>query len=366
MRDVTGLPLPRVCLVAPFPPPYGGIARWTQIITTHARRTGQVDLRLVDTAPRWRDIHDLRPWRRWWLGSLHGLGLLARVAWHLTRGCRVLHITTSGQLAIHRDIAMMRLARVFGVPILYHLRFGRIPDLAEANDSEWQRLAKALRLATTVIPIDRQTEVTLRTHLPGLDLCLIPNCADVASLPIPTIQPGQPLTLLYLGWVIPAKGMEELLQAWTGLDVPGWRLILAGPFEPAYRDALASRHPLNGVTFTGHLPHEASMALMARADLFVLPSHTEGFPNVIAEAMALGRPILATGVGAIPEMLEGGCGRVVPARDAPALRSALRDLMDDAPLRERLGRAALAKLQREYTLEAVFARLLALWQEKAP
>ncbi|MBK8573115.1 MAG: hypothetical protein IPN91_10795 [Holophagaceae bacterium] len=49
-------------------------------------------------------------------------------------------------------------------------------------------------------------------------------------------------------------------------------------------------------------------------------------------------------------------------QDAPALEAALRDLMDDAALRERLGQAARAKLQREYTLEAVFARLLALWQ----
>lgn len=299
------------------------------------------------------------------MGSVRALILALQVVWKLARGCQVLHITSSGQFAIYRDIAMMRLARVFGVPVLYHLRFGRIPDLAEANDPEWRWLTQALRLATTVIPIDQRTEAALRAHLPGLDLRRIPNCADVAALPTPTTQPGDPLTVLYLGWVIPAKGIEELLQAWTGLQASGWRLVIAGPYEAAFREQLTSRYALAGVEFTGPLDHGESMALMASADLFVLPSHTEGFPNVIAEAMALARPIVATAVGAIPEMLEGGCGRVVPPQDAVALQAALVDLMADMGLRGRLGRAALDKLRSHYALEAVFAELLNLWQEKA-
>ena len=365
MRTTAEIAPPRICLVAPLPPPYGGIARWTQILTAHARRTGRADLQVVDTAPRWRELHDLRPWRRWLLGGLHGLALLGQVAWRLLRGCRVLHLTTSGQLAVHRDILMLRLARALGVRSLYHLRFGRIPELATADAPEWRRLVKALRLATTTLAIDQQTERTLRAHLPNLDLRLIPNCADVEALPTPAPLGGDPPTALFLGWVIPAKGIEELLQAWTALGEARWKLVIAGPVEPAYHQDLAARYPLGGVAFTGALPHGEAMETLAQADLFVLPSHTEGFPNVIAEAMALGRPILTTAVGAIPEMLEGGCGRVVPPREVPALQSALRDLMDDAALRESMGRAALAKLQRDYALDAVFARLLALWREPA-
>lgn len=355
-------PIHRVCLVAPLPPPYGGIARWTQIITTHARRTGLADLRLVDTAPRWRELHDLRPWRRWLLGSLHALVLIARVAWHLVRGCKVLHITTSGQLALHRDILMLRLARILGVPSLYHLRFGRIPDLAAADSPEWRRLVKAFRLATTVIALDQRTEASLRERFPDLDVRLVPNCADVEALPAPKpLSKARPV-VLYLGWVIPSKGIEELLQAWTNLAEREWRLVIAGPVEPAYQKTLAEHYPLEGITFTGALSHPDSVALMATAGLFVLPSHTEGFPNVIAEAMALGRPILATDVGAIPEMLEGGCGTIVPPQDANALQSALREMMEDAPLREKMGRSALVKLQDDYTLDVVFSKLVSLWR----
>lgn len=356
---------PKVCLVAPLPPPYGGIGRWTEMVTRYAQSTGKAEIQLVNNNPRWKDHLDFRPWRRVLMGSIRAIMLALQVIWKLAQGCQVLHITSSGQFAIYRDIAMMCLARVFGVPILYHLRFGRIPDLAEANDPEWRRLTQALRLATTVIPIDQRTEAALKTHLPGLNLRRIPNCADVAALPAPATQPSDPLTVLYLGWVIPAKGIEELLQAWSGLQTSGWRLVIAGPYEATFREQLASRHSMTDVEFAGPLGHGESMALMASADLFVLPSHTEGFPNVIAEAMALARPIVATAVGAIPEMLEGGCGRVVPPQDAAALQAAMGDLMADVGLRGRLGRAALCKLRSHYTLEAVFAELLSLWQEKA-
>lgn len=356
-------PVPEVCLVTPFPPPFGGIARWAEIITLHAAHTCQVDLHPVDISPRWRNIHDLRIWLRWGLGSAHGVILLVRVLYKLVLGSQVLHLTTSGQLAIHRDIAMMRLAKVFDVPVVYHLHFGRIPELAMSNTPEWRLLVKAFRMSKVIIPIDQRTEDTLKAHLPELDLRLIPNCADIASLPVPSTRPGTPLTLLYLGWVVPAKGIYELLQAWGGLDVSGWRLVIAGPFEEAFRRELAYHHSMRGVEFTGALSHEDSMSLMATADVFVLPSHTEGFPNVIVEAMALSRPIVATSVGAIPEMLQGGCALVVPPRDSTSLKTALQCLMTDERLRARLGRTARERLQKYYTVDSVFARLLALWQE---
>ncbi|MBK8573113.1 MAG: hypothetical protein IPN91_10785 [Holophagaceae bacterium] len=147
---------------------------------------------MVDTAPRWREIHDLRPWRRWLGGGLHGLALLGQVACHLLRGSRVLHLTTSGQLAILRDIAMLRLARAFGVRSLYHLRFGRIPELAAQGTPEVASARQALRLATTVLAIDRSTEAALRHHLPDLDLRLLPNCADLAALPTPAPSAERP------------------------------------------------------------------------------------------------------------------------------------------------------------------------------
>lgn len=356
---------PKVCLVAPLPPPYGGIGRWTELITGHAKKTKLVDIRLVDNNPRWKSDLDFRYWNRLVYGSLRAIHLIWKVFLSLTKGCTVLHITTSGEFAIFRDIAMMWVAKSLKIPICYHLRFGRIPDIANNDTSEWRHLVKALQLATTIIPIDQRTEAALRSHLPQLDIQLIPNCVDSNVLPDPQALIPAKNTVLFLGWVIPAKGIHELLYAWGKLDLQDWRLVIAGPCEPTFMEELALRYPLNRVTFTGHLDHAAGMALMSQADIFVLPSYTEGFPNVVVEAMALGRPILATSVGAIPEMLDDGCGRIVPPRDAEALQTGLNDLIQDEGLRLMLGEAAKQRLQKHYTLEAVFNQLLALWRMEA-
>jgi glycosyltransferase involved in cell wall biosynthesis len=355
---------PRVCLIAPLPPPYGGIARWTELITGYAARTGKAHMHVIDTAPRWRATHDLRVWRRIVFGTLHGVAMLAQVVWELARGAQVMHITTSGQLAIYRDISMMYLARTFRVPVLYHLRFGRVPELAEACNREWRVLAKAMKLASKVIPIDHQTEETLRLRMPRVKLHPIPNCVDPTSLPeISPSNPEDPKILLFVGWVIRSKGIEELLEAWGRIEAPDWRLVLLGPVAEEYRQYLQAQHAMDRVEFLCERTHREALEWMSQADIFVLPSHTEGFPNVVVEAMALGRPILASAVGALPEMLENGrSGILVPKQDIQALYEALSHLIQNVELRESYGCRARERFLANYTLESVFARLTALWQ----
>jgi glycosyltransferase involved in cell wall biosynthesis len=167
---------------------------------------------------------------------------------------------------------------------------------------------------------------------------------------------------MFLGWVIPTKGVGELVEAWSRLNPKGWRLIVAGPVEEAYKAELLKTHRPEGVEFTGELGHEEAMKLMAGADLFVLPSYTEGFPNVILEAMALGRPIVATAVGAIPEMLSDGCGVLIKPRSAEELAEALSRVLSDPGLREGLGSRARTRALEEFSLGAVFARYRELWK----
>jgi glycosyltransferase involved in cell wall biosynthesis len=106
---------------------------------------------------------------------------------------------------------------------------------------------------------------------------------------------------------------------------------------------------------------------MASADIVTLPSHTEGFPNVILEAMACSKPIVATRVGAIAEMLDADssapCGVVIEPKDTPALTAALKNLMTDRSLGQKLGQRAREKVEREYGEPVVMNRLVALWRE---
>ena len=117
----------------------------------------------------------------------------------------------------------------------------------------------------------------------------------------------------------------------------------------------------------GEKTHEEVLHEMLSCDLFVLPSYTEGFPNVIIEAMACGAPIIATGVGAIPEILDSDsaskAGVLVPVNDAEALRNAISTLMDDEDTKRMLSENAVDKVNSSYSVPSVWKNLVCVWKK---
>ena len=138
--------------------------------------------------------------------------------------------------------------------------------------------------------------------------------------------------LLFVGNVQASKGCGELMDAFCRLSGqrPELRLAFAGdgPQVVALKAMAARQGCADKVRFVGRLPHEAVVRWLAAAELLCLPSHAEGVPNVVLEAMACGRPVVATDVGGIPEVLPAFAGSMVPPRDAAALGSALQRALD--------------------------------------
>jgi glycosyltransferase involved in cell wall biosynthesis len=102
--------------------------------------------------------------------------------------------------------------------------------------------------------------------------------------------------------------------------------------------------------------------LLACADIFVLPSRREGLPMVLLEAMAAGRPIVATAVGEIPAVFAGGGGECVAPDDSRALKNALAALLIDRERREALGHSARATLLRRCTAATMAERYVTLYR----
>jgi len=350
-----------VCLVAPLPPPNGGITRWTDLVRKYAQARTDVKLDIVDTSPHWRAIDDLAVWKRALGGGLQLLRDYARVMRVMHSRPDAIHLTTSGQLAVVRDLAILATARQMGIPAVYHLHFGRLAEIARENSSEWRLLARAIRMARSVVAIDPGTEVAIAHHLPEIRVLRIPNGVDLKALPANT--PASSPTVLYLGHVIPSKGLSELVQAWAGVSIEGWKCLVAGAGSEIYRRELLDRFSPEHMEFLSEQSHANAMFLLAKADVLVLASHTEGFPNVIIEAMAMGKAIVATSVGAIPEMLAGDCGVLVPPRDVNALREGLHRILSDANLRTAVGVRARSKARTEYAMDRVLEQLVAAWRE---
>jgi glycosyltransferase involved in cell wall biosynthesis len=327
-----------------------------------------VTLRLVDIAPRWRRINVSVP-KRLVGACLQGVRDALRVLVQLvTFRPHVIHLVNSGALASVRVLVLACMAIPFRVPVVQSMHFGTIPEQIQRNGPAWWLLLLAMRLAHKVVVIDPQTELALRGVLPAGKLVFLPNGIALGELDYTTACPaGGTRTVYFLGWVIPAKGIQELMEAWRMIGQSGWELIVAGPGEEVYRrEVVEHAGPNASVRFLGELSQEKGWDWMRRADVFVLPSHTEGFPNVILEAMAAGKAIVATRVGAIPEMLDdktaGPCGLLIDSRDPKSLAEALRRLMDDTPLRAELGRRAREKVQSHYDIRVVYPQYLEVWK----
>jgi glycosyltransferase involved in cell wall biosynthesis len=327
------------------------------------QQTATIELLQVDIAPRWRSIYDRTLYRRILGGGLQFARDYIALVKALRKKPDVIHLATSGSFAVLRDFVISLTARLWRKPIVYHIRFGRIPEIAAGNTLEWRILARTMLMVNIVIAITPDSARAIEQYLPGVCVEYVPNPIDFSELPQPQENVcNRPRMALFLGWTLPTKGVEELMQAWAQLCPEGWELLCVGPGETKYIQSLIRRYNPNNCRFLGELAHDDAMLLLAKSDLFVLPSYTEGFPNVILEAMALGKPIVATTVGAIPEMLSVNCGLLIHPKEVNELREALSQMMQDEVLRNRFGAKAYAKVRQTYAIDMVFARYLEIWR----
>ena len=295
----------------------------------------------------------LRAWRL--LSS--PVALAARL---LRRRPALLHINTSiDPKAFWRDLAYLAVARWLGCPVLYQLHGGDLPATFAARGA-WQgrALRWALRTAGRVVVLSQQELAAYRPLCPPGRLLLIANAIDAAALvQAPrTANPNAALRLVYVGRLVRAKGLFEVLQALARLKADGLALGLriagSGPDRAALQAQVEQHGLQDEVSFLGSVFGADKDKLWLASDVFVFPTcHAEGLPYAVLEAMAAGCLTLATPVGAIADVItDGQHGLLVPAPDVAALALALRRIHQDRSLLDRLGQAARQRVEQGYSL----------------
>ena len=159
--------------------------------------------------------------------------------------------------------------------------------------------------------------------------------------------------------MLPGKGLNILADALGKLEPESWKLLVVGdgPERKNFEEALAARGLLDRAEFLGAISYEKIPDIYQRVDLLVMPTQTtkrirEQFGRVLVEAMASAVPVIGSTCGAIPEVI-GDAGLVVPEGDPDALAGALRKLLSDGALRERLVRAGLDRVNQHFSWERV-------------
>ena len=228
--------------------------------------------------------------------------------------------------------------RSLGIPVILGVRGSDLPgklDRLTARLVRW-----ALPRASFVLTVSeelRQRAVNL--GVPAEHVRTVRNGRDSAAFPVAdrrlarsdlgVKQDAQ--VVLYVGRLHAVKGLEELLGA-TALQAsshPELRVVLIGegPLESKLR-SMAGRSELAGrVDFLGRQSQSAVARWIAASDLLCLPSYSEGCPNVVLEALSCGRPVVASNVGAVPDLVNSDCGILVPPGDVLRLSGAIDDAL---------------------------------------
>lgn len=193
------------------------------------------------------------------------------------------------------------------------------------------------------------------------------SAADVAALRNNLGIGHDERVVLSVGRLSREKAHIDLLAAFKRLRETkpeiSCQLIIVGD-GPERASLAAAAESLAGkgrVTFTGQLPDV--QPFYAMADVFALPSHSEGSPNVLLEAMAANLPLVATAVGGVPEMIESNeSALLVPSNDPPALAAAIANLLIDKQLAERLTKQAAALVDTQYNPENYARSLVEIYR----
>lgn len=285
----------------------------------------------------------------------------------------VLHLCSSAQLSLYKDLYVLKMAKNKGVKTVIHFHFGRIPELMKANNREAKMIKRVCKAADTVIVMDQRSHDALQAE----------GFTNVHNLPNPLsmgiIEDVKKLEgtitrvenrVIYVGHIIPSKGITELVTACAQVD--GIELHLIGTITDEYLKELQSiasaKNNGTWLKYRGKMPHDEVIKEMLAAGVFCLPSYTEGFPNVILESMACACSIIATPVGAIPEMLLFGnthkmCGLKVDVKKVDYLKLQLDVILHDINLRDRCRKNAICRVNELYAVPVVWNQLQTIWKE---
>jgi len=174
--------------------------------------------------------------------------------------------------------------------------------------------------------------------------------------------------VLFVGDIMQAKGVFDLLLAWAKVKraYPNASLTMVGPDHTRglFSRAMRSLGVDSSITLTGSLPLSAVADLLRQSRLLCLPSHREGTPNCVMEALACGLPVVATRVGGIPEIVEHDTtGLLIDKGDVEGLAAALVTLLRDPCRCARMGQAAHAFARVHLDARKTASRLVELYDE---
>ena len=344
-----------ILLISPLPPPAGGIATWTEKYIGYCK-ANRHKVHLVNTSLRGSRAIKIN----------HKMNILSEIIrafviiTTLRKSLRntqidIIHINTScSKLGLLRDFLCVKMAKSAGFPVVVHCHCN-VQD--QLNGSlRLERLFQNVVNNSDLVIVMNQLSHNYVEKFSQKSVRIVPNFIEEDMIITNRQVCDEISEVIFVGHVQPSKGVFEIYDASKYL--PHLHFTLVGPVK----DEIRKRRKPENVDLSDELSRDKVIKMLDNADLFLFPSHTEGFSLALLEAMARGLPVIATDVGANREMISDFGGVLVPMHDVEAIVSALKS-MKSKLVRESMSKFNVIKVRSEYTVDVCMRKLMETYAE---
>jgi glycosyltransferase involved in cell wall biosynthesis len=351
---------PKVLIIGPLPPPYFGVAKATRLMLESTTLADRLQIVHLDTSDRlgFAKMGSL-DWRNTYLGLKHVVELVRLL--RKEQPDVVLLTVSQGKFALIRDGLFVSLSRTYEARTVTYLRGSGYAEMRERQGriAAWV-LRSILKHSSRVIVLGQSLVAMAHTVSPTSRVAVVTNGCP------PAVAPGQigirnenrPV-IAYIGRLSREKGLDDALLAARSIaaSIPSLEFVLRGEWDsPVYESAtmaLVAEYGLSDIVrFPGPVSIDEKAEVLADAWVLLVPSHSEGQPWVILEAMSAGVPVVAADTGAVCETVRNGfTGFVVPIADVASLSKCVVDLLADDDLWKRMSDASVQEYRDRFTVE---------------
>jgi len=349
-------------LIGPLPPPYGGMANQTrQLAKLLQQENVQVELIQINA-----------PYRPDWVGRIRGARALFRLIpylfrlWRTAGRVQLFHIMANSGWAWHLfAMPAIWIARLRGTPVIINYRGGEAQAFFQRS-FHWIKPSLD-RVAAIIVPSGFLKTVFNEY---GYDAAIVPNIIDLNRF---SVRPSVNSMAVNNPHIVVTRNLEAIYDNATAIrafhrvkqSVSGATLTVAGagPEKTMLSDLVSKLGLDDAVRFTGRIDNDAIAALYQSADMMINASLVDNMPISILEALASGVPVVSTGAGGIPYLVEDGkTALLVPKKDPDAMAAAMLRILKCSDLTESLRQNGITSLER-YTWDSVKLRLLDVYRQ---
>ena len=340
----------KLLLLSPVPPPAGGIATWTQRFLNSEIIKNNVNVTLIDTSVKGKRKKNLSE-KKILEEVKRAAALIKELDFKLKKeNYDIVHINTScSKLGLIRDYILCKLIKNSNSKLILHCHCDTTYMVKGIlSDYFFKRICNT---ADVILVLNNVS----KNHIEKIskkEVKLVPNFINEDEILNYHKKVNQEVKeIIYVGHVVKLKGCLEIIKVATYFPEITFKLMgyIGKDFEEI-------NIPEN-VILTGELDREKVIKEMQKADVFLFPTYTEGFPNVILEAMASGLPIISTSVGAIPDIIENKGGIIVEKQNITDLINAIYKIME-VNIRKEMSYWNLQQVSVKYTTESVLSSLI--------